>query len=306
MLSNELFLSNSIITNLFYLATFRAFCVNIGFSLLEKDKKYADIAKSFIDECDNLVEVVIKYADGNIPKEVLDSDILITKHTLGCEQLTEKLFGVDLYTEITKKEMKIIPGFPTNVNNEEVEVLMDINKKAFFLCQKFIDYLKDLFEKQIKNQIFSYTYPFLTKKMMESIKLYADLLERLINKINIDPTFIINYEYKACNLMASFGEFIRDFLDPARKDLFIKAQSFVVEFQLLNDMHAHNNFTPGEQKKLIQKTIKIISRFADFVSYVIESVLKQEAYLVVSPIFIDDLYRAINYYKYTLEISQQQ
>lgn len=301
MITDEMFLSKSITINLFYLSTFRAFCVNIGFSLLEKDKNIADIARSYIAKCDDLTRIVLKYADENIEKEVLDNNILFSHYTLDCELLTEKLFGLNLYTDITKEMLALTSGFQSNPPQEAIDTLMHVNYTALEMSKEFIAYLKDLFKKQINNEIFSYTYPYLTKKMYENIELYTEFLNQLIEKSYGGPSFILTYEYQVCNAMRSFAMFIRDFLDPARNDLFIKAQSFVVEFENFSKHITHAPMTPELQATMVKEQIILIDRFSEFISSVIASILNKEAYVTVAPILIDDIYRAVNYYRYVIK-----
>lgn len=301
MITDEMFLTKSISINLFYLSTFRAFCVNIGFSLLEKDKEIAGIARSYIEKCDNLTKVILNYADGNIEKEVLDNNILVSQYTLDCEVLTEKLFGLDLYTAITKEMLELTSGIPINPSQEAVDTLMQVNHTALEMSNEFIAYLKDLFIKQIDNEIFSYTYPYLTKKMYETIELYTEFLKQLIEKSYVGPSFILTYEYRVCNAMRSYAMFIRDFLDPARNDLFIKAQSFVVEFENFSKHITHTPMTPELQVTMLEKQAILIDRFSEFLSSVIASLLDKEAYVTVAPILIDDIYRAVNYYRYVIK-----
>ena len=63
----------------------------------------------------------------------------------------------------------------------------------------------------------------------------------------------------------------------------------------------HTPMTPELQVTMLEKQAILIDRFSEFLSSVIASLLDKEAYVTVAPILIDDIYRAVNYYRYVIK-----
>ena len=73
MLSNEDILKYSLENGLINVITLRSFCLNIYFAILINDEEHKNTAKDFYDRFTKLTEELIKYADGNLSKDFLDS-----------------------------------------------------------------------------------------------------------------------------------------------------------------------------------------------------------------------------------------
>lgn len=294
MLNNEKLLSYSLVNGLTYLITLRAFCQNINFSFLENNQTYKNSAKNFYEKFTNLTKELLKYADGNLSKEFLESGALITKYTIPTVELTEKLFATSISLDIMKTMQSLKPGTPQNISDDITEQINMINKVSLVICLNFKDFLKDIFEKETDNEIFSYSYPFLIRKMIEETQFYISILERLIRRLDMDPTFAVKNEYQSINLIKAFGMFLRSFIDPSRSDLIIKAQSYVVESDNLLNEYKNLSLTPDNQRILTAKGKKIEERFSEFLATIIEQLLNAEVYLIVEPIFLDNMLRSIN------------
>lgn len=301
MLNNEEFLTVSLENGLFYLRTIREFCANIKLAFLNKNIEYSKKAEGFADRCEELGAILTKYADGNLSKKFLDSKSIVTEYTLPSELLTEKLFGIDINTDITRNELVLKPGIPGNITNEEVNIIMEVNKKALTLTQEFIEYLTDIFEKEKKLELFSYSYPALIKYMIEETKLYNSYLERLIRKEKVDPSFVTDYQYMFITSMKDAASFLRSMVNPSEEEFYIKAESFYVEFEHLLNEYKSTALSPDLQEALTTKTLKAVKRFSDYISNCIKNVLDSKLYYIVEPIFLDNLYTEANYFIYILE-----
>ena len=107
MLSDILYGQQSLIDNLFYLRTIREFCVNIELSFYSNNKNYSEVANNFKTGCEELGTIAIELADNKIPTRVFESGSFVINYTLDTELLTEKLFDINLNTDLTIKEMNL-------------------------------------------------------------------------------------------------------------------------------------------------------------------------------------------------------
>ena len=134
--------------------------------------------------------------------------------------------------------------------------------------------------------------------MIEDTEFYILILERLIRKIDLDPTFVNRSEYQAVDLIRAYNMFLRSFIDPTRADLIIKAQSYVVEAEKILDDYDKLSLSPENQKLLTIRSQKFVDRVALFLESIIEELLNKQVYLIVEPIFLDNMLRSVNSMKY--------
>ena len=120
--------------------------------------------------------------------------------------------------------------------------------------------------------------------------------------MQVNPTFISNYEYRLISIMKSIAIFIAGTVNPSREDIYIRATSFSVEFNSLKKAYLEKNLNPETQKDLNLKTKKLMNRFSTFISDIISDLLKSKAYFIVEPVFLDDFYRGANYFIYNLTL----
>lgn len=294
IMNNEELLSSSLVVGLSYLMTLREFCLNINFAFLDNNQSYKNSALNFYERFTDLTKELLKHADGNLSAEFLNSGILFNQYTVPLAELTEKLFSTNISLDIVQKMQELTPGEPENVSDDIINQIETINKVSLIISLNFLDFLKDIFEKETSNQLFSYSYPFVIRKMIEDVQLYILVLERLIRRLKTDPTFALDYEFQSLNLLKGFAMFLRSFVDPSRNDIIIKAQSFVIEIENLLEDYKNLSLSPDNQRILTQKGKRIEERFAKFLEYIINELLIAEVYLIVEPIFLDNMYRVVS------------
>lgn len=304
MLSDLDFIKQTLINNLYYLRTMNQFCINIYLSFLENNQRYKDIAINFARGIEDLGRRLIKYVDGYL-EDVLDEGIFVTKYTLPLERLTEELFDIKIATDLTEEELQLTPGTNQIVTPQIVSELMEINSQAMILATNFIEFCKEIYNDQRKNDLFSYNYPALYRYMIEEIKLYETTLGRLNRKNKVDPTYVIDYQYWFTTSMKDAATFIRGYVDPENTDIFTRANSFVNEFDYLIDEYKNIILSPQSQDALTNKTMRTVDRFRLFLSDVITGVLNDDLTFIVAPIFLDNMYTSANYFKYVLKLDLQ-
>lgn len=300
MLSDSKFIENSLISNLYYLRTLREFCTRVQLSLPSNYKEYIDIAGKLAKQCEELGSKIMKYANGNIPSVALNSDIFVTPYTLRLEELTNKLFAYDINTDITKQELALEPGIP-KPNPELIQALEEINQEALNIANEFINFSSELSNNVSNQNAFCFYYNSLNTNTVYEMNVYISILERLINKDNLDPLYVIDYEYGFNKLMAGIATYIRGECDPIYADVVNQANNFVNEYNNLVFEYENIILSPENQKNMTDNSIELSKRFKLFVEDCLNKLLKKELYFFSPPITKDNALTDINFFIYNLE-----
>lgn len=300
MLSDASFVLQTLNSNLYFLRTIREFATNIQLSFLSNNNEYIETARDFSDRCEELINILMKYANGRVSKEAVDNQIFVTNYTLDTELLTEKLFGINIDTDITEKQTNLVPGFDNNPSKEMLDELNEVNRSALVLITNFINFCQNIISRMSNNDLFSYSYISLIEAMLAEANLYKLNLERIIARDTLNPTFIIDYQYLFNNLLQKYASFIRGLVDPKNAEVIIRAISFSNEFSFLASEYKNAISSPEIEKELNNRSLEAVERFKEFLSRVIENILSSDVYFIVEPIFLDNILTSANYFKYTL------
>lgn len=300
MLSDSKFIENSLISNLYYLRTLREFCTRVQLSLPSNYKEYIDIAGKLAKQCEELGSKIMKYANRNIPSVALNSYIFVTPYTLRLEELTNKLFAYDINTDITKQELALEPGIP-KPNPEIIQALEEINQEALNIANEFINFSSELSNNVSNQNAFCFYYNSLNTNTVYEMNVYISILERLINKDNLDPLYVIDYEYGFNKLMAGIATYIRGECDPIYVDVVNQANNFVNEYSNLVLEYENIILSPENQKNMTDNSIELSKRFKLFVEDCLQRLLKKELYFSSPPITKDNALTDINFFIYNLE-----
>ena len=306
MLSDTSLVIQTLNSNLYYLRTLGDFSFTLQLSFLPGNEEYIEAAQDFALRSEELLRTIMKYANGNVTKEAVNNKIFVTEYTLDCERLTEKLFNVDIDTNITEQQLNLTPGIPTNPSQEMISELDKVNKDALVLATNFIDFCNNISERMKKNELFSYSYITLIEAMLIEMNLYKSNLERLIERNTINPTFIVDYEYLFNYLLQLYSSCITGLVDPSNPSAVIRAFAFSSEFNLLANEYKNAVISPEAQENLEMRTEDTLNRFKGFISAIIQELLDAKTYFIVPPILLDNIYTTANYFTYVLRSSEQK
>ena len=301
MLSDSSFVSQSLNSNLYFLRTIREFSTNIQLSFLSNNNEYIETAKDFSDRCEELIGILMKYANGRVSKEALNNQIFATNYTLDTELLTERLFGIDIDTSITEQQLNLIPGVDNNPSGDVINELTEVNQSSLVLVTNFISFCQNIISRMSNNDLFSYSYISLIDAMLAEANLYKLNLERIIARDTINPTFIVDYQYLFNSLLQKYSAFIRGLVDPKNAEIIVRAISFSNEFAFLASEYKTAISSPEVEEELNNRSLEAVDRFKIFLSNIIQDLLDTEAYFIVEPIFLDNILTSANYFSYTLK-----
>lgn len=300
MLNDNQFISESLITNLYYLRTLREYCTRIQVSFQKKAEEYVKKSEELAIRCEEIGNRLVELSDGNIPEDALKSDFIVTQYTLEAEKLTEKLFDVNIKTEITERELNIKPGTP-NATPELILEIENINKEIIDLAKDFVEFATSI-QNKVKNQeIFTFYYNSLNSYMIEEIRIYIFVLERLNQKLTLDPSFISDNEFWRNSFLYGVATFIRGEIDPLYDNIFKEANNFVLEYKNIVLEYENMQITPETQRNMTLNSLELSERFKLFIEKCLEKLLKKELYFISAPITKDNALTAVNYFIYILK-----
>ena len=304
MLSDTTYVTQSLIDHLFYLRILREFCLNIQLSFFQNNQNIIETAEELGKRYEELGIIASKISKGFIPNQIIKDRYFITDYTLDCELLTEKLFGIDINTDLTVQQKNIV-GFDNiselKINEELINQVSDLNKDAIELTKNFIDFCKYLKQEMLNGNLFSYSYPLIYTYMLEEAGLFASDLERIQDKSTADPTYIINYQYYFSNSMMQASQFIIGLSDPNQTSIITNADNYRKAFSNLMKRYEQSSNSPDAQIILNEEAIDLVNSFRGFLGKIIEGVLNNINYFIIEPIFLDNLLTEANYFLYLLQ-----
>ena len=306
MLTEEEFYKESIDTNLYYLRTLRDFCINIELSFYG-DNPYKSRAALLARRSQDLGREIVTLTNGKVPTKGIDYQIYYTEYTLPIERLTEKLFGINLATDITEMELKLIPTDTFDINDEIIKSMTSMNERAVDIANEFIMLAREIRGEMTSNNLFSYSYPTMYNFMIITIKLYIGELNRLKEMIRKDPIIALDTEYGYNITAYEITSFLRGLIDPNATQYIEVLNNILNEIypQLLEDYNSLP-LSPENQQNLTERSIAVIRRIRLLITDMLKDLLAAKLYFIIEPLAIDNFYRNINYFLYALDANNKE
>lgn len=300
MLTNQEFVQESLITNLYYLRTLREYCARIEVSLPKKYETYINESQSLAKRCESLGKELLNISNNRIPDEALKSEIFITKYTLEAELLTEKLFDIDINTNLSEIEESLTPG-NIEATPDIVNKITDINNNIINLANDFIKFANNLLEKITNQEVFAFYYNSLNTYFISEIEVYISEVERLNQRLTTDPSYITDREFYRNAFLYGIATFIRGEIDPIYQDTWNEANNFCIEYKNIIKEYENMKLTPETQENMTLNSLELARRFKTFLEKCLDKLLKKELYFISAPITKDNALCAVNYFIYNLE-----
>ena len=306
MLTEEEFYKESIDANLYYLRTMRDFCINIELSFYGNNP-YKARAELLARRSQDLGREIVTKTNGKVPSKGLDYQIFYTEYTLPTEKLTEKLFNINLATDITESQLELTPTDTFEITDELIRTITSINDRALSIANDFITLAKEIRDEMTSNNLFSYSYPTMYNFMIITIELYIGELNRLKERIRKDPIIALDTEYGYNITAYEITSFLRGLIDP-------NATSYIeVLNNILNEIYPglledYNSLplSPENQQNLAERGIAVIRRIRLLISNMLRDLLDAKLYFIIEPLAIDNFYRNINYFLYALDADMKE
>lgn len=297
MLSSSDFVRQSLEIHLFFARIMKehSFFLEAGFT--PKDTRFTQRADEFRREFDRLLYEAVSLSNGVVSPGVLQSGEVITPYTQKAEMVSSYFTGVQIPTELTQAEARLMGGGMMGINPMLEQRVSILNQRAIGMIAALIQFKDAILANVLSCKMFTVNYPLLIVHIIREAKLYLMTLQRLqkreeisIEKEAYDQEFFWNRQ------MAEHAKFIRGLLDPTENDLISKANDFGNEFdQLTAQAKAAMDMTvPLEE--VTDDSIKATRDLRDFKAQGTQGILSCKVKSIIIPLLGDHVLREANHY----------
>lgn len=303
MLSNEIFVQQSLELNLFFLRIAKEHSFFMEAAFPQKNQDWIQQAELLKIEFTKLLAETITLADGLIRPEVTSSGELVTKYTLEAERLSEFYSGVNLDKEITTRELSLGGNRNAMISPAIVEQVASINQRAISATTVLADYKSRLLQDILSCRVFTFNYPLLIDHILREARFYLKMLNTVQNRRQVNPVRdMVEQEIFWNRIMAEHSYFIRGLLDPTETELIETAARFGKQFdQLTKKAMALLNET-ANISQTSQKTYEATKKLRDFKASGTEGLLQCKIRSIAIPLLGDHVIREANHYLRLLKV----
>ena len=256
---------------------------------MEKDKESKRIANEFQQTFSEILRRTVRLADGNVSRELLAANEIVTKNTLDAENKTSELSGAFIDTDITNRELNLRSG-AINVNQELLNNISNLNRYTLPIIENLIRFKNDTLNKILSCKMYTTNYPLLITHIMNEAKMYHTLLSKVEKRERFTPNEIYKQELFWNNIMKEHAEFIRGLLDPTEKDLIRTANKYAQEYEMLIQRYANN------PAALTRASLNETTNFRNFKVAGEEGILNCKIKSIIIPLLADHVVREANHF----------
>lgn len=258
-------------------------------AFMEKDKELKGIANDFQQLFASFLTQATNLSNGQLSKNILNSEEFVTKNTKEAEIKSSNLSGVKIDSSITEKELNLKSG-----NIEVTEGLLtsisNLNRKTLPAIQNLIYFKNDILNRVLSCNLYTTNYLLLITHIMNEAKMYYSLLYKIETKEALTKKDIYDQELFWNNIMKEHAEFIRGLLDPSEKDLIATSNKYAKEYEQILKKYQNN---PSNLTNMsLQETIS----FRDFKIAGEEGILNCKIKSIIIPLLADHVLREANHF----------
>lgn len=255
----------------------------------EKDKELKQIANDFQKIFSNILENITNLANGNISNNLIEANEFVTKNTLESEIKTSHLSGININTNITKKQTNLKSG-RVILTEQILNNISSINKRTLPTIKNLIDFKTDILNKVLSCKMYTTNYPLLITHIMNEAKMYYNLLTRIENRQQFTDNYLYEQEIFWNNIMMQHAQFIRGLLDPTEKELISTADQFVNNYDSIFKNNINNPVI------LAESSLKETINFRDFKVTGEGGILNCKIKSIIIPLLADHVVREANHF----------
>lgn len=292
-----MFVRQSLELHLFFVRIMKehSFFLQLGFT--PRDIKFTEKANMFRKEYDRLLMDVVMLSDGVVSKGALKSGEIVTQFTLEAEKLTEFYTGVDIPTDITEAEIKLVSAYNNMPSRALLEKVSRINNRAIQLTSRLIEFKATILEKVDCCKMFTLNYPLLIDHIMREAKLYLDMIRKLqAGRFTNMRREALEQEAFWNRIMAEHAKFIRGLLDPSEDALFNIANDFGDEFDELTKEAIAAMDKTKPCNPVTEESLIATENIRDFKAQATEGLIDCNIKSIILPLLGDHTLREANHF----------
>ena len=292
MLDNKQIFQESLANHIFFASSIRSFCTTIGLTFFKNNQDYIDRAVLLGYRATDIINLAISYMDKEIATATLENNVYITPYTQRVEDLTEKLFGIDLVIDYNKDIEILKTRGEVIYDNNTMMKIDELNNQALILVNDFKNFCKEIRDKLDTQDLFSYLYPDFFDFMYETIAVYGRDIERILSKKDYTDFYLEEYAYYFNELLRKTAEYVRGFLDTSHQDVFDMATFYIDAFSNLIEKYLRNK----NDSNLSLETERLVENYQGFLSNNIEKLLNTDLYFITPCVTLDNFLTIVNVY----------
>jgi len=287
-MNNKDYVRLSLELHLFFDRIMKEHSLFLEAAFTDKDKNFKLVADDFKKAFSNILDNAVTLANGNISREFLTNNEIVTNNTLEAEEKTSALSGITIDTNITKKELRLQSG-NINTNNELVNSINNLNKRTLPVIENLIQFKTNILNSVLTCNMYTTNYPLLIEHLIDEAKMYYQLLSKVENREVFTQNYIYEKELFWNDIMKEHAEFIRGQLDPTEKELILTADKFADEYEkIIRDYTNPLALT----RVSLQETLN----FKNFKIAGLEGILNCQIRSIIIPLLADHVLREVNHF----------
>lgn len=288
----------SIETHLFFARIMKehSLFLEAGFPCCEKE--CIEEAEHFRRKFEELLQDVLKIAEGNISEPVLVSNELLTEFTVCAEEKTESLSCIPIDIPTSKQTQELLCDRSRRNCPAVLQSVRRINERALRLLNGLIRFKEHILCKVKNGNLYTTNYPLLIGHIIREAKLYREIVRQLLENRNITYQNLYETEDFWNQIMMEHAWFIRGLLDPSEAELIETADKFSRDYAALIDMACQQE---SRANALTEQTLEETRKYRDFKAAGTKGILDCEIASIILPLLADHVLREANHYIRVLE-----
>ena len=299
MINDQRYVTLSLELHLFFARIMKEHSLFLEAGFVPKDSKFANEADYYKKEFEKLLSSAVSMSNGMIRPNVLQSGEIITDFTLGTEQKTQNLTGININQNITVQESKLHSGSNPQVSSNLVRNVSQLNANAKRLLNGLISFKQRILEGVLSCKLFMANYPLLIEHILREAKLYLSLINDLENRVDIDAKDARETELFWDQIMMEHALFIRGLLDPSEEALIDTADEFADEFKDLIEIA--QTMTTSTINSVTNETLNQTIELKNFKQAGTDGIARCKIRSIILPLLADHVLREANHYIRLLE-----
>lgn len=291
----ENYVSESLELHLFFGRIMKEHSLFLKVGFTPVNLNFSAKAEFYKNEFEKLLNRAVTLSNGRISGKVLNSGEIVTEFTLIAEKQTEKLIGIPINSNITKRELNLSSCNCNEIANRFGKV-KNLNQTALKLLNGLIGMKEEILYNVLNCHMFTMNYPLLIEHILREAKLYHKYVQMLETGGAISMQSMKEVECFWNQIMMEHAFFIRGLLDPSEIELINSADAFAADYSaLLNRCHNAQNRT------LTVDSMMETRKFRDFKTAGAKGIENCQIRSLILPLLADHVLREANHFIRILE-----
>lgn len=291
----ENYVSESLELHLFFGRIMKEHSLFLKVGFTPVNLNFSAKAEFYKNEFEKLLNRAVTLSNGRISEKVLNSGEIVTEFTLIAEKQTEKLIGIPINSNITKRELNLSSCNCNEIANRFGQV-KNLNQTALKLLNGLIGMKEEILYNVLNCHMFTMNYPLLIEHILREAKLYHKYVQMLETDGAISMQSMKEVECFWNQIMMEHALFIRGLLDPSEIELINSADAFAADYSaLLNRCHNAQNRT------LTVDSMMETRKFRDFKTAGAKGIENCQIRSLILPLLADHVLREANHFIRILE-----